>query len=529
MTPRTVTLAALLLVLPHTQAFRAGRRAALRMSASEAEGNRMRGERALKATAVDILTPLTEEAEATRGLPKDTDDEAWASMESLEPSGGVREEHIARMHTVADGVARALSFDMPNYESPAAATEEAKAADVTIPAARGFPSMDDEEAWASMDCLEQGERVETDDDDAIPTLVNEVSRAVDFELPLMRQSTAERKLRANKLPTTVDFRGRLVGETTCHEIKNKAALGIPDHVDIFVKCEYENPTGSIKDRIAKYMLETALKRGDLTKDMTIVEASSGNTGASVALIAQDLGVPCVIVTSEVTSKEKVGIIASFGAEVVICKSAPADSPAHYQNTADSMYRERLPNAYTLDQYNNPLNADAYYYSLGPEIAEEVPGVDYVVAGSSTGGTLAGTGRFLKEKKGAKVVLSDPIGSVLANYVETGVVEPYRSQAIEGVGKDSIPGNFDRELIDMVQPVVDKDAIRTCHRLLKHENLFVGGSSGLNVCAAIQLAQSLEKPADGSTVKIVTVAPDGGFKYLSKYYNKEWLAEKGITN
>eukprot|EP00968_Pinguiococcus_pyrenoidosus_P000850 scaffold48_cov311-Pinguiococcus_pyrenoidosus.AAC.45 len=355
--------------------------------------------------------------------------------------------------------------------------------------------------------------------------VNAVNAAANTsKLPLMKQTAAEM---ATRTEDAVAFRGGVVGQTTLHRISAKEELGIPDHVDVHVKLEYENPTGSIKDRIAKYMLEQALSTGALTKDMTIVEASSGNTGASVAHIAKELGVPCIIVTNKDTSAEKVGIIASFGAEVVLCKSAPADSPDHYQNTATRMYEERLPNAYTLDQYNNPLNSETYYHTLGPEIAAELEHVDYVVAGSSTGGTLAGTGRFLKEKCGTTVVLSDPVGSVLAEFVKTGEVVPYQKQAIEGVGKDSIPGNFDRSVVDQVVSIPDREAVQYCHDVLKHEGLFVGGSSGVNIGSAIRLAQQVPPAADGRKVNIVTIAPDAGFKYLSKYYSPQWLAEKGF--
>eukprot|EP00636_Phaeomonas_parva_P003469 CAMPEP_0118851214 /NCGR_PEP_ID=MMETSP1163-20130328/743_1 /TAXON_ID=124430 /ORGANISM="Phaeomonas parva, Strain CCMP2877" /LENGTH=516 /DNA_ID=CAMNT_0006783513 /DNA_START=249 /DNA_END=1799 /DNA_ORIENTATION=- len=489
-------------------------------SSSSSSSNQKKG---LKAHAFDVSAPPTSGASS----PDPNELDAWRSMECLEPADGFSQRDIERMNLIANGIERALAFNMPDT---APATEPGKVYDIEFEdhdlSKLGYPATSDSDAWASLDCLEAAFDSSAMDVKDIHDRVNAVNMAAHTAaLPLMRQTQAEQATRAED--EVVVFRGGKVGDTTMHKITAKAELGIPDHVDIHVKCEYENPTGSIKDRIAKYMLEKALSTGQLTTDMTIVEASSGNTGASVALIAKDLGVPCIIITNKDTSAEKVGIIASFGAEVVLCPSAPADSSEHYQNTATRLYEERLPNAYTLDQYNNPLNSETYYYTLGPEIAAALDNVDYVVAGSSTGGTLAGTGKFLKEAKDTTVVLSDPVGSVLANFVETGVVEPYVKQAIEGVGKDSIPGNFDRTLIDQVEPIVDKKAVQTCHDVLKYEGLFVGGSSGVNIGAAIQLANKVPPRADGKKVNIVTMAPDGGFKYLSKYYSPQWLAEKGM--
>lgn len=297
-------------------------------------------------------------------------------------------------------------------------------------------------------------------------------------------------------------------------------------VTILVKCEFMNPSASIKDRIVLHIIEDAEKRGLLKPGGTIVENTSGNTGAAIAMIAAIKGYKAILTMPDKVSKEKQDALKAYGAEIVICPtSAGHDSPEHYVNVAKKIAAE-TPNSYRVDQYDNPKNPEAHYQSTAPEIWEQTGGkLDIFIASGSTGGTISGIGKFLKEKNSnVKIVMPDPVGSIYYEYFKTGKVPNNGgcTYLVEGVGEDHVTKAIDFSVIDDVIPFSDKDAFLTARRMAREEGILVGGSSGANVWAALKIAEKLDKPTT-----IVTVLPDGGIKYLSKMYNNDWMKEKGL--
>lgn len=295
-------------------------------------------------------------------------------------------------------------------------------------------------------------------------------------------------------------------------------------VQILAKCEFVNPTGSIKDRMVEYVLQKAVASGELKAGGTIVSATSGNTGASVAMLAARLGHPYKVITNTKCSTEKVNIMRAFGGEVVVGPSGiAADHPDHYQNLAIAMCKEN-PSFYDLDQYGNQLNPETYYHTLGPEIWKDTQGkVTHFVAGGSTGGTMSGTAKYLKERNSAvQAVMPDPVGSVFFDFFKRGVPEAELqagSYQVEGVGKDSIPTTMHFGVVDDMVQVRDNAAVDVCLEVGKRSGVLIGGSSGLNVAGAVELSGKIEEGV------IVTVLPDSGFKYLSKIYDPTWREAK----
>ncbi|KAL3149143.1 hypothetical protein ABBQ32_001978 [Trebouxia sp. C0010 RCD-2024] len=317
---------------------------------------------------------------------------------------------------------------------------------------------------------------------------------------------------------------QLIGNTAMVDL---SSLSANPQVKILGKCEFANPSGSIKDRIADHILTTAEQEGKLKPGGTVVAATSGNTGASVAMIAAMKGYHYIVITNEKTSKEKCDAMRSYGGEVIVAPSGvAADHPDHYQNLAVTLCKQHA-DYFDVDQYDNPNNPEAYYRSLGPEVWMQTKSrVTHFVAGGSTGGTISGTGRFLKDMNpNIMVMLPDPVGSVFwdywANRIAQKELKP-KSYQCEGVGKDSIPGAIDFDVVDDMMQVTDKQSFTMCRRLAQKEGMLVGGSAGLNLHAAVEISKTA-KP--GSV--IVAILADNGVKYLTKIYNNDWIKAKNF--
>lgn len=295
---------------------------------------------------------------------------------------------------------------------------------------------------------------------------------------------------------------------------------------IRAKLEYFNPSGSVKDRMALYMVEDAERRGLLKPGGTIVENSSGNTGAALAMIAAVKGYRCIITMPDKMSDEKKNLMKALGAKVIVTLTdVPADSPESYYSVARRIAAE-TPNAWYPDQYNNPKNIEAHYCRTGPEIWEQTGGrIDYLVAGIGTGGTLSGAGKYLKERNpGIKIIAVDPEGSVFYGYFKTGKLPPFHVYKVEGIGEDYLVKDVDFSVIDDIIQVSDKDSFLTARRLSRKEGIFAGGSSGAAVWAALKLAADVE-----AGKHIVVIIPDSGSRYLSKFYNDEWMKRNGFLD
>lgn len=295
--------------------------------------------------------------------------------------------------------------------------------------------------------------------------------------------------------------------------------------NLFAKCEFLNPGGSVKDRIAFNMVNEAEISGELKVGGTIVEATAGNTGIGLALVAALRGYKLIAVMSEKVSKDKVNMLTSLGAQAVITPSAKdRDDPNHFMNKAESIANEC--DGWLADQFNNKSNIEAHYKTTGPEIWEQTDGVvDVLVVGAGTGGTLTGTGKYLKERKSSiKIVLADPVGSLLAKLV-AGCEVSSSSYLVEGIGQDFIPGNLDPSLVDEVISVSDTDSVHTANKLLETEAMFVGSSSGCIAYAARQYCKML----GGESKNVVAILPDGGRSYMSTIYNAAWMEEKLRNN
>ena len=293
---------------------------------------------------------------------------------------------------------------------------------------------------------------------------------------------------------------------------------------ILVKAEFFNPGGSVKDRIGLPIIEQAERDGSLKPGGIIVEATSGNTGIGLAIAAALRGYRCIFTMPDKMSQEKVRLLRAFGAEVIVTPTAvPPDHPDHYLMTAKRIAQE-TPGAIFANQFYNDANPDAHYKTTGPEIWEQTEGrVTHFVYAAGTGGTMTGVGRFLKERnKAIRVIAGDPVGSILAEMWRTdgkAKVEgvPYK---VEGIGQDKIPGTLDMTVVDDFVTVTDKESFSMARRLTREEGLFVGGSSGLIVHVALQLAKQLDDP----DATIVAILPDTGERYLSKLYSDEWMRE-----
>jgi len=298
----------------------------------------------------------------------------------------------------------------------------------------------------------------------------------------------------------------------------------PNDAAVYVKCEFMNPGGSIKDRMALHILEKAERNGLLKPGGTIVENTSGNTGMGVALAAAVKGYRCVFTMPDKMSTEKINRLKALGAQVIVTPTnVPAESPESYYETAKRIARE-TPGSFYLNQYHNPDNIEAHYLTTGPEIWADMDGrMDYFVAGLGTGGTMSGVGKFLKEKNPKlKNVGADPVGSVYQGYFRTGKLPQPHVYKVEGIGEDMLCKAMDFSVLDDVRTVDDKQCFVAARRLAREEGVFAGGSSGAALHVAVELAKEVGK---GKT--IVTVLPDSGSSYISKFYSDEWMRDNGF--
>ncbi|MEJ5995533.1 pyridoxal-phosphate dependent enzyme [Pedobacter sp. Du54] len=314
-----------------------------------------------------------------------------------------------------------------------------------------------------------------------------------------------------------------IGNTPLVKLNNITS-SIP--ATVLAKIETTNPGNSIKDRMAVKMIEDAEKSGALKPGGTIIEGTSGNTGMGLAMAAIIKGYKCIFTTTDKQSKEKADALRAFGAEVIVCPTnVDPEDPRSYYSVSSRLERE-VPNSWKPNQYDNLSNSKAHYEQTGPEIWAQTEGkITHLVVGVGTGGTISGTGKYLKEKNpNIKVWGIDTYGSVFKKYKETGILDkneiyPYIT---EGIGEDFLPQNVDFEVIDLFEKVTDKDAALMTREIARKEGIFAGNSAGSAIAGLLQLKEKL-KPED----VVVVIFHDHGSRYMGKMYNDDWLRERGF--
>ena len=318
-----------------------------------------------------------------------------------------------------------------------------------------------------------------------------------------------------------------IGDTPLVRI-NEIAEDLP--CTVLGKVEFFNPGGSVKDRIGISMIEDAEEKGLIEPGGTIIEGTSGNTGAGLAIAAIAKGYRCIFTTTDKQSREKVDVLRGLGAEVLICPTnVEPDDPRSYYSVAKRL-SEEIPNSVYLNQYDNPSNPKIHYETTGPELWEQTEGqITHYVAGAGTGGTISGTGRYLKEQSEDVTVIGvDPAGSVFHKYFHEGVFDedeiyPYFT---EGVGEDILPDNMNFDVVDDFVQVEDKPAMQMTRRLAQEEGLFIGQSCGMAMAGALKWMEDHRDTLTADDV-VVVILPDSGFRYLSKTYNDEWMRNHGF--
>ena len=313
----------------------------------------------------------------------------------------------------------------------------------------------------------------------------------------------------------------LIGNTPLVKL-NRLARNVK--AQVYAKMENLNPGYSVKDRIGVAMIEAAEREGILKPGGTIIEATSGNTGIGLALAAAVKGYKCIFVMTDKASVEKSRYLKALGADVVITPvSAKPGTPDHYVSTAKRIASE-TPNSFYPDQYSNPANPDAHYRTTGPELWRQTEGkITHFVAGLGTGGTISGTGRFLKEKNPSiRIIGADPYGSIFKTYKETGKIVETTPYLVEGIGQEIVPANVHIKYVDEVINVTDRESFEMSRMLGRMEGIFCGGSTGTNLAAALRVANDLDENAI-----VVFIVCDTGEHYLSKHHSDEWLKEKRL--
>jgi cystathionine beta-synthase len=315
----------------------------------------------------------------------------------------------------------------------------------------------------------------------------------------------------------------LIGDTPLVEV-SRIDTG-PCH--LFLKLENQNPTGSIKDRVALAMVEAAERDGQLGPGGTIIEATAGNTGLGLALVAAAKGYRIILVIPDKMSQEKIAHVRALGAEVRLTRSdVTRGHPEYYQDVAARLASE-IPGGIYVNQFGNPANPLAHERSTGPEIWEQMRhDVDTIVVGVGSGGTLTGLGRFfnrVKPRRGVEMVLADPTGSILYEWVKTGKLVESGSWAVEGIGEDFVPDNADMSFVTEAFEIDDSDSFATARELLRKEGILAGSSTGTLLAGALRYCRQQTKPK-----RVVSFVCDSGNKYLSKMFNDVWMAEQGFT-
>lgn len=310
----------------------------------------------------------------------------------------------------------------------------------------------------------------------------------------------------------------LIGNTPIVRLRT----GIPDTIKAFVKLEFFNPTGSIKDRMAFHIIKNAIENGTIKKGDTVIDNTSGNTGSALGMVASVFGLKAIVTTPEKTSKEKIDLIKSYGAEVIVTPEVDDHhDPDGCYEVARRLAKEN--NYFDMDQYDSQENVEAHYYSTGPEIWEDTDGmITHFIAGIGTGGTFSGTSKFLKEKnQNIKTIAVDPEGSIFAEYIKTRKETTGHAYKVEGIGSDVITKALHPDFIDEVITVSDKDSFNRARLITQNEGISGGGSSGSVAYAMEQVA--LDAPP-GSI--LVGIFADAGIRYLSKCYNDNWMKKFG---
>ncbi len=318
-----------------------------------------------------------------------------------------------------------------------------------------------------------------------------------------------------------------IGNTPLIQI-NLLSAGLP--CTVLAKVESFNPGASLKDRIAVVMVEEAEARGDLRPGGTIIEGTSGNTGAGLALVAIAKGYKCICTTTSKQSKEKIDVLEALGAKVIICPNdVEPDDPRSYYSVARRL-AQKTPGSHYMNQYDNLDNTKAHYLTTGPEIWQQTEGrITYLFSGAGTGGTISGVARYLKEQNpSVRIIGVDPYGSLYHKYFHTGEVDPNEIQPYltEGAGEDIMAKNMDFGLVDDYTRVNDKQTMQMARRLAREEGIFAGQSSGLAMAGALQWMRENQASLSTDDVAVV-ILPDSGFRYLRKTYNDDWMRKHNL--